>query len=173
MDRKNVYNAIITWIGCDMRYGILGSTNVDSGNAGETTATSPVSGTLMAAFPVELRSVMKPIVKYTDNTANATNTANHVTASIEFLPLLSEFEIFGECMYANSAEQNFQKQYDYYKNGNSKIKYKHDEPSKPVQWYTRSPHRLLRGGFMVVTTSPSINGSDYRYSRGVAPVFLV
>ena len=29
------------------------------------------------------------------------------------------------CSYANSAERNYQKQYDYYKNGNSKVKYQH------------------------------------------------
>ena len=38
------------WKGCDLRYDVLGSTNSNNNDAGTTTATSPVSGTLMAAL---------------------------------------------------------------------------------------------------------------------------
>ena len=56
------------WKGCDLRYDVLGSTNSNNNDAGTTTATSPVSGTLMAALPSDLRAVMKPMNIYTDNT---------------------------------------------------------------------------------------------------------
>ena len=113
------------WKGCDLRYDVLGSTNSNNNDAGTTTATSPVSGTLMAALPSDLRAVMKPMTIYTDNTGGGSNTASYVTASVDYLPLLAEFEIFGTRSYANSAEQNYQQQYQYYKNGNSKVKYVH------------------------------------------------
>ena len=78
----------------------------------------------MAALPSDLRAVMKPMTIYTDNTGGGSNTASYVTASVDYLPLLAEFEIFGTRSYANSAEQNYQQQYQYYKNGNSKVKYR-------------------------------------------------
>ena len=76
------------WKACDLRYDILGSTNkapVNYGKARATsdtgydaptnTATSPVANTLMAALPADLRAVMKPITKYTDNKGNSSDVA--------------------------------------------------------------------------------------------------
>lgn len=97
------------WKGCDMRYDVLGSTNTNNGDATTTTATSPVSGTLMAALPGALRAVMKPMNIYTDNTGGGSNNASYVTKTVDYLPLLAEFEIFGTRSYANSAEQNYQR----------------------------------------------------------------
>ena len=128
------------WKGCDLRYDVLGSTNSNNNDAGTTTATSPVSGTLMAALPSDLRAVMKPMTIYTDNTGGGSNTASYVTASVDYLPLLAEFEIFGTRSYANSAEQNYQQQYQYYKNGNSKVKYRHSSTSSTAYWWERSPN---------------------------------
>jgi len=125
------------WKACDMRYDILGSTNkAPSGygaqkttsavgyDAPTNTATSPVANTLMAALPSDLRAVMKPITKYTDSVGNSSNVAGNVTASVDYLPLLAEFEIFGTRSYANQYEQNSQVQYEYYKSGNSKANYR-------------------------------------------------
>lgn len=36
---------------------------------------------------------------------------------------MAEFEVFGKRTFANSAEQNYQQQYAYFKAGNSKIAY--------------------------------------------------
>ncbi len=128
------------WKGCDLRYDVLGSTNSNNNDAGTTTATSPVSGTLMAALPSDLRAVMKPMNIDTDNTGGGSNTASYVTKSVDYLPLLAEYEIFGTRSYANSAEQNYQAQYQYYKNGNSKVKYRHSSTSSTANWWGRSPY---------------------------------
>ena len=53
----------------------------------------------MAALPADLRAVMKPITKYTDNIGGGTNDAGNVTASVDYLPLLAEKEIFGSRTY--------------------------------------------------------------------------
>lgn len=161
------------WKGCDLRYDILGSTNTDSGNAGTTTATSPVSGTLMAALPSDLRAVMKPMTIYTDNTGGGTNTASNVTTSVDYLPLLAEFEIFGTRTYANSAEQNYQKQYSYYSSGNSKVKYQHSATSSTAYWWERSPYYDGSATFCYVYTNGNANYHGARYSNGLAPAFRV
>ena len=161
------------WMGCDLRYDVLGSTNTNNGNATATTATSPVSGTLMAALPSDLRAVMKPMTIYTDNTGGGSNTASYVTASVDYLPLLAEFEIFGTRTYANSAEQNYQQQYAYYSAGNSKVKYRHSATGSAALWWERSPHYTNGYYFCFVNTGGSANSSNARYSTGLAPAFRV
>lgn len=161
------------WKGCDLRYDVLGSTNSNNNDAGTTTATSPVSGTLMAALPSDLRAVMKPMTIYTDNTGGGSNTASYVTASVDYLPLLAEFEIFGTRSYANSAEQNYQQQYQYYKNGNSKVKYRHSSTSSTAYWWERSPYYNYSNYFCLVTTNGNANGNGARNSGGLAPAFRV
>ena len=141
------------WKGCDLRYDVLGSTNSNNNDAGTTTATSPVSGTLMAALPSDLRAVMKPMNIYTDNTGGGSNTASYVTKSVDYLPLLAEYEIFGTRSYANSAEQNYQAQYQYYKNGNSKVKYRHSSTSSTAYWWERSPYSGYSTIFCLVYTA--------------------
>lgn len=161
------------WKGCDLRYDVLGSTNSNNNDAGTTTATSPVSGTLMAALPSDLRAVMKPMTIYTDNTGGGSNTASYVTASVDYLPLLAEFEIFGTRSYANSAEQNYQQQYQYYKNGNSKVKYRHSSTSSTARWWERSPYYTDSNTFCIVYTNGYAGTGNARYSYGLAPAFRV
>ena len=161
------------WKGCDLRYDVLGSTNSNNNDAGTTTATSPVSGTLMAALPSDLRAVMKPMTIYTDNTGGGSNTASYVTASVDYLPLLAEFEIFGTRSYANSAEQNYQQQYQYYKNGNSKVKYRHSSTSSTAIWWERSPLYNYSNYFCYVNTNGTASYHYAVHSYGLAPAFRV
>ena len=161
------------WKGCDLRYDVLGSTNSNNNDAGTTTATSPVSGTLMAALPSDLRAVMKPMNIYTDNTGGGSNTASYVTKSVDYLPLLAEYEIFGTRSYANSAEQNYQAQYQYYKNGNSKVKYRHSSTSSTAYWWERSPCYTDSIYFCIVNLGGYANSHYARYSYGLAPAFRV
>lgn len=161
------------WKGCDLRYDVLGSTNSNNNDAGTTTATSPVSGTLMAALPSDLRAVMKPMNIYTDNTGGGSNTASYVTKSVDYLPLLAEYEIFGTRSYANSAEQNYQAQYQYYKNGNSKVKYRHSSTSSTAYWWERSPSYSNGNSFCHVYTNGGATDDNARYSSGLAPAFRV
>lgn len=161
------------WKGCDLRYDVLGSTNTNNGDATATTATSPVAGTLMAALPSDLRAVMKPMTIYTDNTGGGNNTASYVTASVDYLPLLAEFEIFGTRTYANSAEQNYQQQYAYYSAGNSKVKYRHSATGSTALWWERSPYYINSSAFCLVTTSGNASHYNPGLSSGLAPAFRV
>lgn len=161
------------WKGCDLRYDVLGSTNTNDGDATATTATNPVANTLMAALPSDLRAVMKPMTIYTDNTGGGSNTASNVTASVDYLPLLAEYEIFGTRSYANSSEQNHQAQYAYYSAGNSKVKYRHSATSSAAWWWERSPFYNNGNLFCSVYTGGNAGSYHAWYSIGVAPAFRV
>ena len=161
------------WKNSDMRYNILGSTNTQNGNATATTATSPKSNTLMSCLPADLRAVMRPMCVYTDNTGGGSDTASYVTTTIDFLPLLAEFEIHGTQTRANSAEKNNQTQYAYFKNGSSKVKYRHDSQSSTMSWWSRSPRSLSRDHFCCVNDRGGASHTTASLSIGVAPAFKV
>lgn len=175
------------WAACDMRYDILGSTDVQPDNYGSAKVTSdkgydptancstdPVDGTLMAALPADLRAVLKPMTKYTNNTGNSGDTAIKVTVTTDYLPLLAEFEIFGARSYANSAEQTHQKQYAYYAADNSKVKYRHSSPTLSAYWWERSALYNDVGSFCFVSAYGGIAASiGANRSYGIAPIFLV
>ena len=175
------------WKACDLRYDILGSTNkapVNYGKARATsdtgydaptnTATSPVANTLMAALPADLRAVMKPITKYTDNKGNSSDVAANVTSSLDYLPLLAEQEIFGgNRTYSNQYEKNSQVQYAYYSAGNSKVKYRHSATGSTAYWWERSPYYDNFIYFCFVDTNGNASINYARYSIGLAPAFMV
>ena len=85
------------------------------------TSLSSYSGTFIGVLPAALRAVLKSVTKYTNNTGNST-AASAVTATTDYVFLLSEYEVFGSTTYANSNEASKQAQYAYYSAGNSKIK---------------------------------------------------
>lgn len=175
------------WKACDLRYDILGSTNkapVNYGKARATsdtgydaptnTATSPVANTLMAALPADLRAVMKPITKYTDNKGNSSDVAANVTSSLDYLPLLAEQEIFGgNRTYSNQYEKNSQVQYAYYSAGNSKVKYRYSATGSTAYWWERSPGYNRSDYFCFVNTNGTANIDSARGSLGLAPAFMV
>ena len=140
------------------------------GNSG--TPTSPVSNSLMAALPSDLRAVMQPVTKYTDNVANGSgNVQSNVNATTDYLFDLAEFEVFGTRYYANTYEQNYQLQYDYYKAGNSKVAYKHSAVSTAVWWGLRSPNYNNYYYFMIVWTDGYYGNYYANYSGGLRPGF--
>lgn len=174
------------WAGCDVRYDVLGSTDVAPSGYGaavttsrvgydatETCAANPVSNTLMAALPAELRAVMKGVTKYADAVGNSSNVAANVKGFVDYLPLLAEYEVQGARTYANQYEQNYQAQYDYYKNGNSKVMYRHSATTSTAWWRLRSPGCNNYDNFCSVNTG----GSAYAYIAGsagaLAPGFVV
>ena len=142
------------------------------GNSG--TPAAPAANSLLAALPADLRAVMKVCVKYTDNAAgNAGDVAGNVSGSNDYLFELSEFEYHGVRTYANSAEQNYQKQYDYYKAGNSKIKYKHNGTTTAANVWCRSPYAAGNNSFCFLSSTGTASSSHANYSYGLAPGFCV
>ena len=150
------------WASSQMRTNICG------------TSLSSYSGTIIAVIPAALRAVLKPVTKYTDNTANGGgSTASYVTATTDYFFLLSEFEVFGSIPYGNTNEKNKQAQYAYYSAGNSKIKYKHDGTSTAARWWLRSPRASSSASFVYVNTGGTVNSDYADSSLGFAPGFCV
>ena len=140
------------------------------GNSG--TPSSPVSNSLMAALPSDLLAVMQPVTKYTDNTANGGgNVASYITATTDYLFDLAEFEVFGSRSYANSYEQNYQLQYDYYKAGNSKVAYNHSAVSTAVRWGLRSPSCIATNAFCTVYADGTFDANAAYRSLALRPGF--
>ena len=150
------------WSNSHMRKTVLGNSGTPS---------SPPANSLLAALPADLRAVMKSVYKYTDNTGGGSDTASYVTATTDYLFLLAEFEYHGKRTYANSAEQNYQKQYDYYKAGNSKVHYRHDNTGSAVDAWTRSAFSSNSSSFCLVNTDGTPDGTNAGYSRALAPGF--
>ena len=152
------------WNGSHMRKTVLGS---------DSTPTSPKANTLLAALPSDLRAVMKSVTKYSDNTGGGNNTASYVTATTDYLFLLAEFEVFGTRTYANSAEQNYQAQYDYFKAGNSKVHYRHSATGSTAWAWLRSVGCDGSNLFLIIGTGGTISSGRAAISGAVAPGFAV
>ena len=152
------------WNGSYMRKTLLGNSN---------TPDSTLENSLMAALPSDLLAVMKTVTKYTDNTGGGSNSSGNVTATADYLFLLAEFEVFGTRYLANQYEQNSQKQYDYYKAGNSRVAYNHSAVSTAVWWWLRSAPYTSSGNFCDVITDGSCSYYNAYYSAGLRPGFAV
>ena len=164
---------------CDSSYNSTGSSaafrmNTSNTNAGGW-AGSYMKKTICPAFesvvPSDLRSNLKTVTKHTDNTGNASTAQANVTATTEKFFPLAEYEVFGTITYANTYEANKQAQYDYYKAGNSKIKYRHDATTTAVFWWLRSPRRSNSTYFVNVNTGGTVGSAYAGRSLAFAPGF--
>lgn len=152
------------WNGSYMRKTLLGNSN---------TPASTLENSLMAALPSDLLAVMKTVTKYTDNTGGGSNSSGNVTATADYLFLLAEFEVLGTRYWANQYEQNSQKQYDYYKAGNSRVAYNHSAVDTAVWWWLRSASCYGSNLFCDVYTDGGCNYYYAGYSAGLRPGFAV
>lgn len=158
------------WKSSKMRTVLLGNNN---------TPASPLSDSLIAALPSDLRAVMKGCAKYSDNTGGGHNTASYVTSTTDYLWLLAECEVFGGgygCSgsgYANDTEKKYQKQYAYYANGNSKVFYRYSAISSTAYWWLRSVVAQRSNAFCEVNASGIAGTSSVDFSIGIAPAFCV
>lgn len=148
------------WSASNMRKSVCG------------TSLSSYSGTILAVIPAALRTVLKSVTKYTNNTGNS-SAASAVTATTDYFFLLSEYEVFGELIASNTNEKSKQAQYPYYSAGNSKIKYNHGETGTAVNWWLRSPASNGLDSFMIVYRSGSATYYPANFSLGFAPGFCV
>lgn len=172
------------WNGCDLRYDILGSTDVEPTgyiygssktgyDATPNCASEPVAGTLMAALPADLRAVMKPMTKYTNNVGGYPEAENGITAGIDYLPLPSAFEITGNSTDAHPDELGKQKQYAYYKTSSSIVKYKDSSVNTAAWWWLRSPSRFSGSSFLLINMSGQTESFSVGMPYGLAPIFKV
>lgn len=151
----------------------MNTSNTNSGGWNNSYMRKTICPAFLAALPKAWQNIIAACTKYSDNTGGGSNTASYVTATSDKIWLLSEMEVQGTRSYANSAEANYQKQYDYYRNGNSKVKYQHTATTSACSWWLRSVHGSYTGNFCSV----NMDGSAYYFSVyiscGFAPGFKV
>ena len=151
----------------------MNTSNTNSGGWNNSYMRKTICPAFLAALPKAWQNIIAACTKYSDNTGGGSNNASYVTATSDKIWLLSEMEVQGTRSYANSAEANYQKQYDYYRNGNSKVKYQHTATTSACPWWLRSVYASGTGNFCSVYTDGSA-GNYYAYiSRGFAPGFKV
>lgn len=138
---------------------------------------SPEPLTVMNCLPLDLRQNLKLMRVYQCGNGSSTGIKN----TSDYLILYSEFEYAGSITMGMSTEANYQTQYAYYANGNSPIKYRHDNNVASWHW-TRSGDNSNpiasnnTGDFVVIRSdyeSSGMQGSDGRYSYGLAPGFVI
>lgn len=151
----------------------MNTSNTNSGGWNNSYMRKTICPAFLSALPTAWQNIIAACTKYSDNTGGGSNTASYVTATSDKIWLLSEMEVQGTRSYANSAEANYQKQYDYYRNGNSKVKYQHTATTSACYWWLRSVNASGTSYFCRVNTGGSA-GSDGAYiSNGFAPGFKV
>ena len=133
---------------------------------------STICPAFLSTMPTAWQNVIKACTKFSDNTGGGSDTANYVTATSDKIWLLSEFEVSGVRKYANSAEQNYQKQYDYYKNGNSTVKYRHTDTANTAFYWLRSV-REYNGTEFCSDFGGEISHNYAYWSHAFAPGFMV
>ena len=149
----------------------MNTTNTNNGGWDKSYLRNTICPAFLNAMPSAWRSAIKECTKYSDNTGNNGDTATKVTATKDKIWLLAEFEVHGSRSYANSAEQTYQKQYTYYANSNSKIKYQHSATGSACIWWLRSVRATNATIFCRVSTGGGASTGGAYYSYGFAPGF--
>ena len=152
-----------------------GDSDTNSGGWESCYMRSTIMSAIKNVLPTDLQNVLKTVTKFTDNTGGRSDSSSNVTATTETICLEAEFEVHGARTYANIHEQNKQKQYDYYKNGNSKIRYKYNNISSNVICWNRSPGFGAINGdsFCAVSDDGSRSYPNSRNCYAIAPCFYV
>lgn len=151
----------------------MNTSNTNSGGWNNSYMRKTICPAFLAALPKAWQNIIAACTKYSDNTGGGSNTASYVTATSDKIWLLSEMEVQGTRSYANSAEANYQKQYDYYRNGNSKVKYQHTATTSACYWWLRSVYASSTDYFCGVFTDGSAGSIGAYSSHGFAPGFKV
>ena len=151
----------------------MNTSNTNSGGWNNSYMRKTICPAFLAALPTAWQNIIAACTKYSDNTGGGSNTASYVTATSDKIWLLSEMEVQGTRSYANSAEANYQKQYDYYRNGNSKVKYQHTATTSACYWWLRSVYASYAYSFCFVRAGGSAGSNGAYYSFGFAPGFKV
>lgn len=153
-------------------YFNMNNSRSNSGGWNSSNMRTVICPAFKSAMPSELQAVLKTVTKYSDNTGGSDN-ASYVTATTDDIFLLSEWEVIGARVYANSAEQNYQAQYAYYSAGNSKVRYCHSATGSTARWRLRSVWTNYALGFCIIDDSGIVNTSYADYVFGFAPAFCV
>lgn len=151
----------------------MNTSNTNTGGWRNSYMRNTLCPAFLNAMPNDWRDVITACIKYSDNTGGGNDTASYVTATSDKIWLSAESEVFGSRSYANSAEKNYQKQYDYYRSGNSKLRYRHRSTHETCAWLMRSVSARDAANFCMVNGDGVRGIISASLSIGFAPCFMV
>lgn len=152
---------------------VINTTNTNVGGWENSYMRTTVIPDFINCLPSDLQDVLKTVNKYTDNFGGKSNIEEHVTATQDKVFILAEHEVWGSRTYANQYEASKQAQYDYYKNGGSKVRYDDQSTGTAVIWWERSANYNNATTTCRVSNSGDAAGGNSSYSLGFAPAFVV
>lgn len=129
------------------------------------------SSTLLGSLPADLKSVLKPIVKYSVNVMSLKESA--VTPTTDYIFILSAYETLGSIQFTkqtsgriNPYVKNYQAQYAYYAAGNHAVV---NSWLRDFAYFSSSQS----GGWAYVESSNGLNHVSGQYSHPICPAFCV
>lgn len=155
------------WASSWMRTGFLG------------TSLTNYSNTFIGMLPAELRAVLKNVTKYTNNTGGSSIIASDITATTDYVFLMSPCEVYGPTTNASDScinyfEQLKQSRYAYYSAGNSSMRYGYNSKSVAKDCWLRSPSTANALGFTYADDDYGlVNSAIAVCNKGIAPCFCV
>ena len=151
----------------------MNTSATDAGGWAASAMRSSICAQFLAAMPNEWQSVLAGCVKYSDNVGGISDAISNMSATVDKIFLLSQYEAQGGTGNVNAGESIYQKQYDYYANGNSRVKYKHNATATECEWWLRSVDIRYTDRFRCISTTGGSNPRYGNYSYGFAPAFMV
>ena len=136
---------------------------------------------LLGSIPADVRLVIKPIIKYSDNgLTSGSGSQSDITSTIDILFIPSIYEVTGSLsgLNCNPYEASYQTQYQYYSQGAPKRKYGFyttvdalDSNNTIFCWWTRSRNRSQSYQWYAVNTGAISKAGNTNHA--IAPCFVV
>lgn len=136
----------------------MNSSNTNSGGWTSCIMRQTHLPAILLKMPEEVQNGIRKVNKLTAD-GSAINTTT------DKLFLLSEVELFGSTHYSAAGEGT---QYDYYKAGNSKVKYQN---GSATFWWERSPNVSESASFCLVFTNGIVSNDYASRANGVSFAF--
>ena len=152
----------------------MNNSNNNSGGWNSSRMRTVICSAFLNSMPNSWQNVITTCTKYTDNTGGGrSNNTSAVTATQDKIWLLSEYEVLGTRIHANSYEQKKQSHYTIYVANADRIKYKHNAVTSACYWWFRSLCVSRSDNFGIVYPSGSAPSISASVSRGFAPGFQI
>lgn len=165
----------LAWSNTNPYYIRMNSSKTNNGGwESSLMRTGTLNGTnrsFSTAVPADLRAVLKTVNKYTDNVGGGSgNVKSNVTRTTDTFFILNSMECRGEGTM-NSYEKDYTAQYQYYKNGNDKSRYKSNDSGTICNFIFRSCHPSNGTNFAAYNTAGSSVPANTVYA--ISPCFCV
>ena len=143
-----------------------GDWSINTGGWSDSKMRTYVNNDVYTLLPVDLQKNIKLVNKKSD-IGNKDSSKLRTTSDKLFL--LSSKEINRESSSVTSGQGSV---YEFYLNGENRIKYKVDT-NLPTYWWTRSAGNVIAYNFGRVTTQGLVEYSNSYFMSGVAPAFCI